>query len=465
MKLQALRDWLWARRETLLFAALVIAAWSVTLYWCFPGFMARDSGTQLEQARAFEFWDDHPVLMALLWHYLDRVVPGPLGMLACMSGLCWAGLGVLFWALPGPLWLRAAACLGAGFFPPFFATLPIVLKDALMHGGLLLGLGFIVLPTRRALVPRLLLSLLCFVLALGTRHNGAAAAWPLLALPLLRAPVWRSKPRWLRLVAASVASLGLTVALLSGLGRALAPISNRTEFWQTVPVFDLAGMSVQLGELLVEPETEVLTTGMGLEQIETLFHIDYGPTLYYCIPFDGRRCVNVFQRSADPEQLRQLTDNWLRAIRQHPGVYLAHRLSFAREMLTVTASSKELYYLDGAPHHDLANDYPPRRRTLRLMARIEQHIRWVGYRPWIYVALSALLLPLELVAYLRGRSALPLLMNLSGVSYLLSTLLAASSTDYRYSVWTILCSVLSLLTLLASFARGPAKCLGDRAIP
>ncbi|MEY2933678.1 MAG: hypothetical protein RL033_4427 [Pseudomonadota bacterium] len=460
-RLLALRDWLWARRAGLLFLVLTSVCFGLTVYNCYPGFMARDSGSQLEQARAFEFWDDHPVLMALIWSYTDQVLPGPAGMLALMTGVCWAGVGVFFWALPGPLWWRALMFLGVGFFPPILSTYPCILKDPLMHGGLLLGWGCLLLPTRRAWLLRSLLALLCFVLALGARHNGAAALWPLLALPLLRLPVARSQPRWLRLGLASLGGIVLSFALTSGVDRALRPLAHRTEFWQTVPTFDLAAMSLRRGELLVEPETQVFAEHMGLDQLRQVFQLDYGPRVYYCIAFEGHRCVNVFRYSTDPAQLRQLSDNWLRAIRTYPGTYLRHRLAFARKMLTVSSSNKELYYLDGAPHHVLAEDYPPRKRTLRVMAWLERQVHRKVYSPWIYVALSALLLPVTLLLYLRGRSALPLLLVLSGASYLLSTLLGATSTNYRYSVWTIECTMLALATLVAMSAGGPARCLRE----
>jgi len=467
LKLLAARKWLGEHREGLFLGALTLLCFGITLHYCAPGFMARDSGTQLEQARNFEFWDDHPVLMALLWHYTDRVLPGPLGMLVLMSGLCWTGLGSLFWALPGAVGWRALGLVAVGFFPPLFSTFPIILKDALMHGGLLLALGCVLLPTRRGLLLRLCGALACLIIALGARHNGMAAAWPIVTLPISRLALWRGRPRWLRLLVASATGMAVTFALSATLNRALAPLAHRTEFWQTVPSFDLAGMSLRSEELLIEQETHVFAEGMGLEQLQQVFHLDYGPSLYYCIAFAGQRCVHVFSRTLDPAELKQLSSNWLRAIRYHPGAYLTHRLAFARELLTVSASEKELYYLDGAPHHWLANDYPPRRRTLRLMTFLERHVRWVGYRPWLYLLLSAALLPLTLLSYLRGRSIVPLLLTLSGSTYLVSVVLGASSTDYRYSVWTMLCAVLAAITLVATLlqARGttrrPARCLSD----
>jgi hypothetical protein len=445
-------SWVWPRREALLIGAIAALGFGITLYLCAPGFMAVDSGAQLEQARSFQLQDDNPVLMALIWHYTDRVLPGPLGMLVLMTGLCWAGFGILFWSMKGSLLWRALGVLGVGFFPPSFSTFPIVMKDALMHGALLMGLVCIVVPTRKLLVLRIISAIALFLLAIGVRHNAAAAVWPFVALPLLRAlPIQR---RWLRALAASALALVLTYAMASALYRALAPLGQRTEFWQIVPVFDLAGMSLEADELLVEPESEVLTEGMGVEEIRRLFSAEYGSALYYCIPFQGQRCVQLFHHTLDREQLAQLSGNWLRAIWQHPAAYLAHRVHFTRTLLTVNSGPKELYYLDGAPFHPIAEDYPPKPHTLRLMAWIERHIKRGIYQPWIYALIALALIPIGLVRYCRTDEALPLLFAASGSSYLLSTIVGAVSTNYRYCVWTVLCAVLALIALYASYVSG-----------
>jgi hypothetical protein len=316
---------------------------------------------------------------------------------------------------------------------------------------LLTGLACVALPSRRALVVRLLAALLLLLLAIGVRHNAAAAAWPFLALPALRLlPIRR---RWLRVPAAGLLGLILAFGLTKSIEVASAPLVQRTEFWQTVPTFDLAGMSLQLDELLVEPETEVFTQGMGLEQIRLLFSIEYGPRLYYCLGFRGKRCVPLFRRTQDAEQLRQLSANWQRAVREHPGAYLAHRAAFARELLTVNLSHKLLYYLNGAPHHPLAADYPPTRRSLRVMAKLEHHLKSPVYQPWIYGLLCLVLIPVGLFRYARGEHGVTLALALSGSCYLLSTIVAGSTTDFRYSVWTIACAVLGLCSLLLSLGR------------
>lgn len=449
--------WAMERREGLSLLVLGLLAFGVTLYLCAPGYIGPDARTQFQQARDFEFWDDHPVLMALIWHYLDRVVEGPGGIIVLTITLYWAGLVALFWVLPGPLVARALGVLVVGFFPPSFSMLPIVLKDAIMHGALLLAIACIVPPTRRALSIRLAVGAVCLLLAIGVRHNAAAAVWPFLALPFMRLQVAARLRPWLRLAVGSAAGLVLAFAMTRGVDRALAPLTHRTELWQAVPTYDLAAMSLHAGELLVDPDSPVFTRGMGLTEIERQFRLDFSQTLYGCVPFRGRRCVPLFRRTLDRGELDQLSQNWRSAIAEHPGAYLAHRWELARAMLTVNQSEKELYYLSGSPHGPLAEQYPPPDRVLQFMSFMERHIQSDVYDPWVYVLPGLLLLPLALRRYLRGASPLPLLLSLSGNAYLLSIFVGASSSTYRYCVWTISCTVLTLFALALQQGLGALR--------
>jgi hypothetical protein len=440
--------WVSARREGLIFAALAVLAFVFTIYMCAPGYMGPDSRSQFQQARDFVFSDDHPVLMVLVWHYLDRVLPGPLGMLVFTHALYWAGLSALLYLLPGPLVWRVLGFLAVGFFPPGLAMLPVVYKDPLMHGALLAGIACVAADGRRAVELRLALGFVCLLLALGVRHNGAAAAWPFLALPFMRVPVIARLRPWLRLLVASVLGLALAFAMTRAVDRALAPISRATEFWQTVPVYDLAGMSVEANELLVDRDSPVFGAGMGLKEIEQQFNVVYGGTLYRCVPTRRSGCRTLFHFTMDRAELESLSRNWLSAIAHHPGAYLAHRWELARRMLTVNLTGWEIYFTSTAPHGDFAKQYPPTERLSWVLSAMERHMRSVAYTPWLYVVLGFVLLPFALRSYLREGAVLPLLFLFSGGAYLLSILIGANATEFRYCVWPMLCTLLALACLL-----------------
>lgn len=68
----------------------------------------------------------------------------------------------------------------------------------------------------------------------------------------------------------------------------------------------------------------------------------------------------------------------------------------------------------------------------------------------LIVALSALLVA-SAVAFFRGGGALALALSASGLIYHATYLLLSSSDDYRYSLWTILCTLLTACALPAAF--------------
>jgi hypothetical protein len=439
------------------FAVLASAAFAITLYLAAPGFMAPDSGAQLEQAREFAFRDDHPVAMALIWHYTDRLIPGPLGMMLLMTGLYWGGLGALFAALPGPLLPRVVAFILIGLHPPSSSNLPAVWKDTLMQGALVAAIPCLMISSARFRAARYAAAGVLLLVGIGSRHNAAAAVWPLLAMPLIAHPLLRAyRLRWRWLIASTLA-VAITLGLTFGLGKALEPLSERTEFWQMVPVFDLAGMSLAANEVLVDPASGVLTPGMGVREIRYKYHPMWMNSLYYCLPFAGKRCVPLFRRVFEPEKLSHLVRNWWTAIATHPGAYLAHRAKVSKGVLAITIGAPGIYYADGEPYTHFARDYPPPRRAIRLMTWIDSQVPRLWFRPWLYLCLCGALLPISIVRHARGGPALPVALSLSGLSYMLGVLITAGSSDYRYSVWTILCSMLCLATTILSLVARPRQ--------
>src|SRR4051812_11178145 len=67
----------------------------ITIYFFRPGFMTPDPTAQLAEARSGIYTDLHPPLTALLWRYLDAIIPGPLGMLVFHNLMFWAALAIL----------------------------------------------------------------------------------------------------------------------------------------------------------------------------------------------------------------------------------------------------------------------------------------------------------------------------------------------------------------------------------
>ncbi len=439
------------QRGALVMALVGALAFALTLELFYPGFMSRDSGNQLQQARDGLYTDHHPILMAVIWRFTDRLVPGPGGMLVIIAGVYWLGLTGIFWALPGPLPARALALLGVGSFLPSLCCVAAVWKDTLMHATMLAGVAFALAPLggRWRWLARGL-AVLFFLLAIGLRHNAAAAVWPLLVLLLLELPALQRRSPAPRLLLASLGALALTLVLTLGLRATLAPHAKATNFWQRAAAFDLISISLKIDEIVIDPQTGLLTPGMGLPEMRQQFRPDFNDTLYHCAYFRDDGCVLVFNLLSDEAQLQRLSRNWIRAIVDHPGAYLRHKWDMTLRLMRLGGLEppRRYFYLSAAPFHDLARTYEPSVATLQRLDWMDLQQTWIGFSAWIYVLLSLALLPLTAFRYLRGAPPLPLLLVLSGLSYLLSVLLTAGGPDNRYTVWTIVCTLLALAALV-----------------
>ena len=71
---------------------LALACFLLTLAVYYPGYMSFDSIYQLQGAREGVTDNWNPPMMAYVWRVLDRIVPGPGGMLIVNAGLFWFAL-------------------------------------------------------------------------------------------------------------------------------------------------------------------------------------------------------------------------------------------------------------------------------------------------------------------------------------------------------------------------------------
>jgi hypothetical protein len=266
------RQWARAHLGPLVLGGMGLACAIATVLLFRPGYMSLDSSVQLSQARSLELSDHHPVLMSLLWRYLDKLVEGPFGMLVLMSGLYWAGLTAILGSLRWPIWLRALAVPLLGFYPPVFCVVGAIWKDSLMQGTLLAALGCFLGYERSRWKGWLVFGLLLTAFGLSVRHNGIAAAWPLLALPILSAR-WMTRLRVpLRpFAAAGLSALISAVTLFVLLKSVGASSVAKANYWQLIASFDLAGISLQTGEMQVDAGSPVLVPGAGLREIRRAY--------------------------------------------------------------------------------------------------------------------------------------------------------------------------------------------------
>jgi hypothetical protein len=446
------RAWLARSRvEWLTIGALALVGFFV-VWWVYrPGFMSRDSVVQLSQARSGAFGDDHPPIVSLIWRPLDRLWPGPIGMLILFDALFWLGLAVFFRLLRWPLWARSCGLLIVGFQPAVFMLLGTIWKDTLMQAALLAGFGALLLSGPGARRWWWAAALPLLFVGIAARHNAVAAAWPLLAVPIFR---YQRLARWRKAWQLSVSlAVGLVLALGLRQGAVLLSksVTEPSEYWQSTPIFDLVGMSLQLDELLITPESGVLTPGVTLARLRQVYDPTDHLRLYKC---RRKNCTPALGRTSDPAQLRALSESWKRAIVAHPGAYLSHRWLVFRELLRLGKRRIELS--TGISRNPLGVPLTRSEAGIATVERLAALPKFPFYATWFYTLLECALLGVGVFDFFKRGRPWCLCLAFSGLLYLGTFFLATGAPDFRYSVWTILTTLLAACSI-AGIEYWPVK--------
>jgi len=401
-------------------------AWLVLFY---PGLMSADSAGQLAEARRGVFSDAHPPLVAALWRLLERVVPGPFGMLVLQTTVFWTGLALLARRLRAPTPAKVAFVLAVGFAPPLISIAGAIWKDVLMVALLLLA--FALAGGGRAFW-------LCALLATMTRHNAIVAV---AGAVLLR--FWTSGPSPSGLVRAGAATLALFVAAL-GINAALT--HTRSNPTQMVALFDVVGIAAAAGTTPALPDCYLRKPPLAHGDVAR----SYDPrSIVYLISPDAafRYC---YQRDASSELLRA----WRDAIAGDPGAYLTHRLAVFAHLLGVhdTPGNWIMTRSTYTPaQHPGVEAAAPQSARLQWLERVVVPLRPLGvFRPWIYA-----LVAIAACAVAAGRHLWwPFCIALSGIAYEAGLLVVAPSEDYRYSLWMIVAGLVAAAWVAIETAAG-----------
>ena len=399
------------------------------LAYSYPGYMSTDSVQQLIEARNGLRSDVHPPLMAFEWGFLDAIVAGPLLMLCLQGVLALAGANALLRRALSPQRAAVVAC-ALLLFPPILTTFGVIWKDAQMAGYLLVGTAAIV-DDRRWIR---LTGLAAMVAACAMRHNGFAAAVPLIGLLF----VWRMGLPWWKRYAISGATALTVVVLAFATTRVLAvkhvPISPA--------MGDIAGVLAYTHDRS-DDDLRAVLAGTPLHvtrDIQTRARRLYSPRNSYALAHGDDR---LFDPPTTDAQHAALNRAWEDLVTSDWGAYFRSRLATFRELLGL--SDQPLW-------SPVWNDFLETKNQatwvqhLALKSPLQVVLgRWFNvlayetplFEPYVY-ALIALVL---LACFARERLTIALLA--SGLLYELGYFPATSTPDVRYSHWMIVCTCLA----------------------
>lgn len=438
------------------------AGWLGFLIYAYPGYMSYDSVVQLLQARSGFYNDGHPPMMSALWALTDWIVAGPLGMLLVQSACFVAGAYLVFRrCMPG----RAAAIATVAllWFPPIAVVLAVIWKDSQMVAYLLLGTGLLLLPSRGAR----LAGLAALLLATAMRHNAFAMTLPIIALLF----VWNPDHRWWRRYPLAVGAW-VVVTLLANLGNRLLADEHRHLWVDSLAVFDITGTlryapdipDIQLRDDLAG--TPLIPTA-GIQAVardtyradsireQTL--LTFGTGTY--VPALWITTHHLFELPPKSDAEREaITRAWKRIVLAYPAAYLQYRWHVFRERIHLgdreIPSAAYVWFTDVLDLSGSARKVEHAAVPSKLQARLRDAMSWLGaswiFRPFIYIALGLLLVPL----CIRGRE---LAIVVSGLVNEAVLFVLAPTIDYRYSVWLV------VATLIGGMCRLTTKLRSDPA--
>ena len=435
-----------AYRSPLWNLAAVLVGISITIGIFYPGFMSFDSVQFLIQARQHVYLDFWPPFLAWIWHFVDRIIPGPLGMLLILVIGHWTVVSLLNITIWGWGVGSALASLSILLWPAILSNSGVIWTDNLMSlcllaASLMMAFSF---RLQKPSIQKLLMlgSALLLCWGVQSRHNGFAAVFPLLVL-------WVHRFFWQKSLAFKLLlPVALVVAFLGvhfRFNQSIVPSSRMISLKSAGALFDLTGMSLDQGEVIYPTYLRNMEGGpFTLEELRVLYNPSYNVDLFCCSPAP--------RHLADPKSVadfNELIALHRTTIFRHPISYLRHRTRVFAKLIGMVGKVHFPYMkgISDNPWNLRLPDNYFRESVFSVFDRIRNS---VVFRPWYYLLAS-----IVLAGWAFRRRQLPscqiyLALFASQLLYTASFYFLVGADDFRYMLWTVFTTLFGLSVYLAT---------------
>ena len=408
--------------------------------------MSFDSAYQWQQGRLGQYHDGHPPVMAMLWGVVDRVVPGPLGMLVLQALLFWTALAGIGAGIAWPSRWRAALVLAWGLWPPIFGLVAHVWKDVWTMALFALAVWALQVELRRPSAWLRTAALGALLFACAFRHNAITGALPLAAW-------WAARTLWAHALPAGRAGwrlLGLTLAagLLLHFGAGLParhPAVKRIHgAWSPVALWDMTAVSLREGRLLFP--AGFATPELTLYELKEYFQEYSGTTI-----FQTGHLRTTLYSDHSAEDVHRLLMAWLRLPLDHGRAYAAHRVRVSAILFGWDRAGRPDFQVFSPIRYEFPGNpqlrYHPPRAQRYAMGALTRLSRTVLFAGWVYLLLAlATAAVAGRLAARRGavtQAGLAAAVAMSCLTYSLPLVFVAGSVEFRYLAWPVLSALLA----------------------
>ncbi|KQV44876.1 hypothetical protein ASD07_20250 [Duganella sp. Root336D2] len=419
---------------------LLVSAWTF-----FPGWMSNDSLIQYREARLGVFNSWHPVLMAWWWRQLDHLYQGPAPFLIQNLLMYWGGLGLLTNAIRRSAGQYAYIVPILGLWPALFFVLGEIWKDVAFACSLFMSWAIVInaycWQRKTSWLERCILIIL-ITFAIGVKTNG------ILAIPFLVIFWLYSDGVRHRKIFAVLTSIILSAAILVPYGVTRTLAVKHDNPLQYTQIYDLLAISVKIKQNLLPPYINERIQ-LSQDELNQNYIVGGNNGLFY-----GYTKDLVGLRAPSTQIAEELRDSWIKAIKDYPRSYLAHRWDNFLSLLRIGQSTAAYVANPLVVENEFGIKFNANEISDFFDKEPSAH-PWIFY-PWLYVLLtfiSAAVLFLN-----KKHRLLAAVISGSSLTFIAAHFFIAPASDFRYLYYSYFCAL-----IVASFAVFSLKPLHNDA--
>jgi dolichol-phosphate mannosyltransferase len=417
---------------------IIIFGLIVSILAFFPGWMSNDSIIQYREARAGQFNDWHPVIMAWWWRQLDRIYQGPALFLIQNLLLYWGGWGLLANAVRRESGRYSYLVPLLGLWPALFFPLGQIWKDVAFATSQFLAWAIIINVFFWHRTPSWIERIILFLLisfSIGVKTNGIVVV-PFIATFWLYVEKIKYGARFAVFL---VLITTLSAAVPYWIGRTLT-VKHDSPL-QYTQVYDLLAISVKSSQNLLPSYIEQRTQ-LSLAELKKIYVVGHNNDLFY-----GTTKDLVGLRAPRPEDILDLRKAWLKAIKEFPLAYLSHRWENFLSLMRIGHPWAAYVASPIVVDNEFGIIFTPNSISSWLNKTPTEH-PWIFF-PWVYV----LLMLASMTALFIERRINSIFLSITGASlaFVAPHFFIAPASDFRYLYYSYFCSI--IIFVFAFFRR------------